>query len=96
MFCAAALYRGSRDQPDTKFVKAVRASVTMGAKPNFDTANEPCIDPHPQGPPPASVTALDYRIRHWSSALFRIETRQPDATPSDPNQQFACRADALV
>jgi hypothetical protein len=90
IYCAIAVYRGSWDRPDTKFVDAVRATVEKGNAPNFDLPKDAYFDAsdiasdtpmpgaHAALNPPAS--APDDLVRGWSSALFPEKSPKPDST----------------
>ena len=93
IYCAIAVYRGSWDRPDTRFVDAVRATVEKGNAPNFDLPKDAYFDtsdiasdtPMPGAPaalnPPASTP--DDRVRGWSSALFPAKSPKPDSTSAE-------------
>ena len=88
IYCAIAVYRGSWDRPDTRFVDAVRATVEKGNAPNFDLPKDAYFDTSDiasSAPaalnPPASTP--DDRVRGWSSALFPAKSPKPDSTSAE-------------
>jgi hypothetical protein len=93
IYCTIAAYRGSWDQPDTRFADAVRATVEKGNAPNFDMPKDAYFDASDiafETPVPGAHAALnapastpDDRVRGWSSALFPAKSPKPDSTSAE-------------
>lgn len=91
ILCALATYRGSREEPDTKFAAGVVRSLMTKNTPNFDMPIGTSTDlleiasgtlSHSPDPPSGSLAASDESEQPgWSSALF------PSNLQASPNGQ---------
>jgi hypothetical protein len=93
-FCAVAAYHGSWKRPDTAFARAVRATFSNNAAPNFDMPKEAGIKIWDAllDTPSAAQTRPPSRSEHpsednehaWSSALFPAKPERSNhaASPS--------------
>jgi hypothetical protein len=80
-------------QPDTKFADSVRATVEKGDAPNFDMPKDAYFDPSdvasvppatdPHGALTTRASALNDRVRGWSSALFPAKSPKPDSASAE-------------
>lgn len=92
-YCAIAAYRGSWEQPDTRFADMVRAAVEKGNAPNFDMPKDAYFEASdiasaiqatgPQAAPTSPDSRLDDRMRGSSSALFPARPSRPDSPSTD-------------
>ena len=91
-FCAVAVYRGSRERPDTEFAHAIQASVAKGDAPNFDMSDDTEFNsldvasqlPEQQNPTSReSAIVLEERELGWSSGLFPAKPKQSNSTMPD-------------